>query len=91
MPPGETLHNYLFKAVLTGNASLVVKALLAGADPNAPCSTQARAHLVQYIGSTIYEGQRVSGIIPRAKLVATSRRTTTRVTRPAALSSWDKF
>ena len=27
--PGETLHNYLSKAVLTGNASLVVKALLA--------------------------------------------------------------
>ena len=41
--PGETDQNYLFKAVLTGNASLVVKALLAGADPNAPCSTQAQA------------------------------------------------
>lgn len=55
VPPRETLHNYLFKAVLTGNASLVVKALLAGADPNAPCSTQARAHLVQNYDDNLFQ------------------------------------
>ena len=55
--PGETDQNYLFKAVLTGNASLVVKALLTGADPNAPCSTQARADLckIQEFGMIVKE------------------------------------
>ena len=53
--PHETLLNYLFKAVLTGNASLVVKALLAGADPNMPARhLHAKAHLVQTYDDNLF-------------------------------------